>query len=526
MSTDTKRTNKRGSRKPLDVKTPTKSRSKSGSNGDDKPKRKSSKSPSKSKPAGTAKNAKSKKGNSNGNGKKKKGKKKENLPKPPKKEGQTVLRIKLGRPYGMPERAFHRLLHNASWACVLSRHAALMTWYRWKIQNPDWKPGDYYDAPPRRQKVRKGYDEHDLNTRGGAMAPKTLEDRTMYYAACDESPMLAPAVKGCCSREVVGKLKTKTRWDHRGNAKWLWQMPLLHEGRMLSFTNTYSIPLPPNNIVLTYTEDECKVRLKMLDKHSGWKNNEPEVRLLVGDMTNGHRRILRKLVNKDELIPKTSYVTFVENGKTRKDARGKYPDGNWFLCLTYKTPTNAVDCPKERQLVVEPCGGEDDRPFRAYWTDEGGEERSWGIGNGRPYLAQCRRADDKRRAIRSLPRKGHGCRKQASRGKMVSRYMSNLYPKFREQIARDITRLAIRERCGTVVYRKPSEPVKDMSWFAENNAYMNWEDLNSKIERKCLQIEGLHYHVVRVYKKEWITRNKSRKVRKEAEAAEANASSQ
>ena len=413
-----------------------------------------------------------------------------------KKKGVGALVIKLGRPEGMTTRRFHALLHDIANKCAIARNAGVTHWLMWRRANPDWKKGDPYVAPAPLIKVTPRKPKDPTKPRkpptDGPLGPRLFISREISRVMNASVVGVSPSVISCCAQGWQDAFTNKTSYKdkERGyKGRWVWESILLNENSLPNYKNSEIIPVPKQQAKLFYTSDECKIRLPLLSKKSGWRIISPIVRLEVKGMSCGQRRILRNIA---------------DGTLARCDSQLTFARGEWYLNLTYKMPTVGSGLPKDRVLTVEPCGGDDPRPFRLYWTNEDdGEKRTWDVGAGRPLEAEYQRIQAKRRAIKGRPYKGKGCFVQSKRTRPMSDRVTNLCARFRKQTVSDIIKIAIRERCGTIIYREPTIPVRDYTWFAEHDVPMNWEPFTNQLIHRTIFVKGIDCEVVRIGKPEW-----------------------
>lgn len=402
-----------------------------------------------------------------------------------------ILEVKIGRPYQMPERRLRLLLEQARRDCCIARNAAITHWLLWRRQNPTWEPGGHYVPPPRKiARKPKPPKEGAKPPKDPPYAPREFLSREMYNVASAAAPHLNTSVCSSCVQEVNARLRTNTPYNHDGEARWVWQAILSSEVSLPTWRGG-RIPMPRAVAKLTYTDDSCSLRFPLLSKASGYKTLSPVVRLHASDLKAGNRRILNRLANGDLRMADSQIVE-------RK--------GAWYVQLCYEVAVNAVGLSADRMFTVCPSQPDDPRPFVAKWTTEDGRELTWGLGNGKPLVAEYRRVVARRRALRARYSDGcgagHGRKRWYRTIKPLSRYVIDLSSRFTKQTVADIVQLAIRERCGTVVFRQPTGPVKDTGWFAKQDVPFNWTDFESRLGFKC-EVAGLVFEAAKIRMGEW-----------------------
>ena len=405
-----------------------------------------------------------------------------------------ILSVKLGRPRGMPRKRLEALLEQTRRDCCRARNAAVTHWLLWRRQNPTWEPGGDYTPPARKirrsAKRKREQNERAKERKDPAYAPREFLSRELYGVAIEAVPTLNTSVASSCKEEVIVRLKAKTPYNHDGDAEWVWQAILDAEVSLPTWRGG-RIPCPRSVMRLEYTDDHCTLRFPLLSKKSGYRILSPTVNLDVADLTRGKRRILRKLATGEMRLADSQIV----------EAKGK-----WYAQLCYQVPVNAVDLPKDRVLILRPALPDDPRPFTCEWMDEEGHQRHWDMGNGKPLVAEHRRVIARRRAIRHRYSdgcgSGHGRQRWAKSIKPMSRYVVDMCSRFQKQTVADIIKLAIRERCGTILYREPTMPVREHCWFAKHDVPMDWVAFEARLAFKC-EISGLDYDKQRIGMAEW-----------------------
>lgn len=248
--------------------------------------------------------------------------------------------------------------------------------------------------------------------------------------------------------------------------------------------------MPRSNFRLTYTDDRCHIRFPLLSKTSGYRLLSPTVRLHASDLTVGNRRLLRRLAIGEQRVADSQIVE-------RK--------GSWFVQLCYEVPVRAVDLSPDVVLIVRPSLPDDSRPFVLSWP---GEDREvvWQIGNGAPLVNEYRRVVARRRALRHRYKdgcgSGHGKQRWYRSVKPMSRYVLDMCGRFTKQTVADIVATALRNRCGSIIYREPTMPVRNCCWFASHDVPFDWVNFEARLAWKA-EVAGLQYDKQRVGMAEW-----------------------
>jgi len=405
-----------------------------------------------------------------------------------------ILEVKLGRPCQMPERRLRSILEEARRDCCRARNAAITHWLLWRRSNPDWEPGGPYDAPPLKiKRVAKPVDPSKKPSKDPPYAPRAFLSREMYGVAANAVPCLNTSVVSSCAQEVNARLKANTPYNHDGPARWVWQAVLNAEVSLPTWRGG-KIPLPRSVARLTKTDDACTLRIPLLSRKSSMAVISPVVRLHVSDLSVGRRRILSRLASGELRLADSQIVE-------RK--------GTWYVQFCYDVPIDAVDLPTDRVLTVCPSLPGARRPFSLMWIadDEPGDVNCfWGIGNGRPLIAEYRRVVARRRALRARYSdgcgSGHGRKRWYRTIKPLSRCVTDMTSRFTKQTVADIIKKAIEQRCGSILYREPTMPVRNIGWFAKSDVPFDWVSFESRLSFKC-ETHGIEYDKQRIGVAEW-----------------------
>lgn len=401
----------------------------------------------------------------------------------------SILKLKIGRPLNMPAKRLAELLEQGRRDCCRARNATVTHWLLWRKQRPDWKPGDPYDAPEAKIK-RKPADPAKPPPKDSPIGPRLFLSRELYEVATRTAVNLSATVASSCVQEVVDRLKSNTPYNHDGDARWNWQAILNAEVSLPTWRGG-TIPSPKQTATFTYNDHECTLRFPLLSKSSGYATISPTVRLEVGDMSAGHRRLLQRIAS----------------GEIRMaDSNICERDGKWYFNLCYTVPTVVSGLDTERVLTVYPTLPDEKWPFVVTWPTEGTETARWYIGKAKPIVADYRRVVARRRAIRYRysdgTGSGHGKQRWYQTIKPMARYVVDMQARFEKLTCSDIVKLALREKCGTILYREPTMPVRDNSWWAKQDVPFNWTSFDARL-RHAVTKAGLQYEVERIRMGEW-----------------------
>jgi hypothetical protein len=407
-----------------------------------------------------------------------------------------ILALKIGAPIEMPTKRLLSLLEQSRLACCQAKNAAITHWLLWRRAHHAWKPGDEYEAPPLKiNRKSKPADPSKSPPKDPPFAPRQFLSRELYRVAVAAAPKLAANLASSCVQEVVARLKANTPYDHEGAARWVWQAVLASEVSLPTWRGG-TIPAPRANMVLTYDDHQCTLRFALLSKASGYTTLSPTVRLDAGDLSAGNRRLLRKLAD----------GTIRLADSTICERKGK-----WFVNLVYSLPATGSGLSVDRVLTLLPSLPDDRWPFCLTWQD-GEDQRRWLIGNGKPLVAEYRRVQARRRALRFRYRdgagSGHGKGRFFRALRPISRAVQDMQSRFEKQTASDIVKMALREECGAVVYREPTMPVREKCWFASQDMPFNWTSFLGRLKFRA-EKAGLQFSVTRIGMGEWNPKEKA-----------------
>lgn len=408
-----------------------------------------------------------------------------------------ILEVKLGSACGMPTKRLVKLLEGARRDCCKARNAAMLHWYVWRREHPDWEPGVAYEAPA--AKVKRKVNPDAKVPKDSPVGPRLFLSRELYAAAREAAPNLSANVASSCVQEVIARLKSNTPYDHDGEARWVWQAILDHEVNLPTWRNG-RIPMPRKDSVLTYDVDRCALRFPLLSKQSGWKTLSPPVRLLAGSLTRGNRLLLREMA---------------AGSRRMADSQITERKGKWYAQLCYEVPVSAAGADPERIMVLEPAQPEDRMPLLLRWKDADGDDRVWWIGKARPLVAEYRRVVARRRAIRYRYSddcgKGHGRQRWYKSIRPMARAVVDMQARFEKQTVSDIVKFCLRANCGKLVYREPTKPVRERCWFAAVDVPYNWVSFEARLKFKA-ECAGLEYeNRPRMRMAEWLPPEKQKR---------------
>lgn len=395
-------------------------------------------------------------------------------------DGTGVLKVKLGACLSGPTKRM--LADLAEVAAELNRARNLMvrTWERWREDHPDWVPGTV--------KTKRGKDHKET-----PFISYDAHER-MYELARERFGRVAGTLTSTARNEVIDRLKSRLPYDHAGASRFRWEGVLACEVARDCYRGQ-SIPVPNNSAVLCY-EGDCSrdlspgimarvrqcgqsaavLRFPLWSESAGRSVVDVICRLEVRQMSGGNREVLRK----------------VARGEWKfKDSEVVCRDGKWFLHLTYQQPRQDLGLPKERPAVLELYPADALKPMKVSCAAEGdGRPFLWSLGKAATLEAEHRRLDVRRRVLRDRYRgaganRGHGKAKFFAKLRPATREVGYTDRKFSEDLVSEAVKFCVRFRCGTLVYREPTMPLRQSSWFGARKINFDWTAFLTRLRHKC-----------------------------------------
>lgn len=394
--------------------------------------------------------------------------------KAPAKEGLVgLLKLKLGSCCTMPSARLQADLHDMALACRTVRNRAARWWQRWREDHPN------FDGP-------------------GLLPSEAAKER--YAAMCLEARSLATVTVASCVKGVDEHLTARMPRNHDGEARYRWQAVLWGEVN-LDTSRTLEIPLHNRLVRLCYTgrmctpatgtvgsqvarfgESSCVLGFQLFSLESGRRERNPIVRLEVGQLSAGNRRVLAQIA-RGEWPHRDSKLKFREGRRQG--------EGDWFLHLVYRQPRIDLGLDKARIATLEALPPTAERPFRIGMPGE----RPWELGF--PGLAREHERLERRRAsLRRRYREGGSGGYGHGRGRVEagiaphSRALQDLRERCVKLVVADVLKFCRTRDCGSLVYVEPSLPIRGQSWFSGRDVCFDWTAFLTRLEHKC-QLHGV-----------------------------------
>lgn len=284
-------------------------------------------------------------------------------------------------------------------------------------------------------------------------------------------PMLAAQINTYLNAKVDWRTKTK---DEKGKQRKRSDAILSYEDRIPCFT-AMEIPVHNEQCDLTMG-DELTLKIKRVTRDVEYV----QVKLSLRRIGPAIKTILHELTRKERKL---------SDSKILKTSKGWF----WYLPVGFEQSA----CDPEKEITLKPIVPENDGdPERPFVVSSGSHKRN--IGDGRYLRRQTLRIES---AIKQVgyrykqQRKGagHGRKKIDQSLSRRRRTLSNCVDECRRRMILDAVNYARRNEAGTVIYRKPSGPVKEKCWFDVNGLTWDWtrfeSDLKNSLAKHGIQLK-------------------------------------
>lgn len=380
-----------------------------------------------------------------------------------------LISVKLGRADNMPTRHMRNLLEQASVGVCLAKNRMVESW---------------------------------IAGSRAAADDKFYWDKALYHTARDVVPELNTKIISACLKHVRTSLKTKIAWNAESRAGYRWKAVLAYDQRSPWWRNGI-IPVQCQDARISYqgmVNRPCRLvstresashhalfMLPILSNASGAKTQQLICLLRVGDLTKGHREIIRKICDPAESAWRMTDSLLVQK------------NGDWILRLNYSLPDVALD--SDRILTIKPNAVKAGDVLRMCYPDGGSRD----FGDGNFYVTEFHRLGDHRKLLNRKQRicpPGHGRQRIYDDRAPLTRRQRHITDEVLKTLVADIHRAAVKHNCGTVLYREPSLGLRKFDWFAKRRVTFPWDDLRSRLKAK-LELSGMVLDCKRVKKAEW-----------------------
>ncbi len=381
-----------------------------------------------------------------------------------------LISVKLGRADNMPTRHMRKLLDQASADVCLAKNRMVETW---------------------------------MAASRTATEDKFQWNKSFYHAARAVAPELNSKIISACMKHVRESLTTKIAWNSESRLGYRWKAVLAYEQRAPWWRNGI-IPVQCQDARISYqgmpnrkggfkvrdlesAKHNALFRLPLLSHNSGARDLGIVCLLRIGDLSKGHREIIRKICDPGE----STWLM--------KDSLLVHKDNDWILRLNYALPDQVLD--SDRVLTVKPNSVDAGNVLRMFYPDGGWRD----FGDGNLYVAEFHRLGDRKKILNRKQRirpPGHGKQRIYDDRRPITRRQQHITDSVIKNIVSDIHRAAVKHDCGAVLYREPSLGLRKFDWFAKRRVTFPWDDFRSRLQAK-LDLSGIKLDCKRVKKAEW-----------------------
>lgn len=312
----------------------------------------------------------------------------------------------------------------------------------------------------------------------GAKGKEPVESTKLYRYVVDLVPELSAINVSAACQMVTSNLSAKMDWRKQDGEK---GKQLKRQDAVLAYDDR-----PPYLTALQMQMHYSQVRLTVGDDITAvikpLRNAPLQFTVSGRRLPARYRKWLAEMASGKRKLP-CSYLAWNDN------------KSQWYWYVSVSLESSDAD--PSRQAVLTPNHDANDRPFRLLFDDS----RPWGVGDGRYLKAQTARLVGLRKQIgwryRNGNGAGHGRKKIDAAVRKRRLQQRNVNDEFRRRMINDIARQCKRRQCGVLVYRKPSNPVKEVLWFAEAGVEFDWTrfetDLKNVLARHGIAVKRDKY---------------------------------
>lgn len=378
----------------------------------------------------------------------------------------------------MPTRRSQKMLREVADGCRVSRNAMACYLEAWHRENPDAKK----------------------------VAPKEIA-KQMYYYGRAASPNINSTLISACRKQVIKDFKAHVAYNHpaRKRYRYKWQAIRGFELSRQCFTKddvpvlTQDARIVLNGMgtgkcsgeLLDRGKSSCILWAPLFSRVAGFEQKGIIARLGLrtldaghgGDKEEGRRKVVERICRGEWEMCQSRLV---------------FRDDKWFLRLSYKRPAINHWLNVDNVATVVPGIGKDSKwPFWIIFPDGS----TLGLGFGKPYKAEWERLSIRRKSIRRRHRdglgKGHGKGGFYKHIKPYERAGRDMQDRFVKTAMAFLVKQLIANDCGSLMYREPTMPAREHTWFAKNSLPMNWTEFESFMRWKA-ELNTIAYEKERI----------------------------
>ena len=430
----------------------------------------------------------------------------------------------------------------------IARNALERRFERWHEDNPAWQPtrifsrdgellttkrGDprvFNECLPRLYRDKPGapFVPADVLAKS-VLASKQAKERgdklaiegdagsmLLYHHFREVAPEIAAKIGSACVQKVMARLQLPMPYNHDGKSQWRWQAIMMNEVARDTFRGL-EIPVPMQDGCVCYDghathrlspgimqaidqhgKSGCVVYFTLFGNSSGREKKGVLCRLHVGNLSAGHRGLLRKIVlGMDGFKAADSNLVYHDRGK---------PDDGWYLHLTYHRPTEDHSLLPENVARLDAVIGDDAalpnaKPFTIERMmtqmmmklddDNGNPPKAprWTLGDAKVLEYQHRAYEMRVKTLRhrskdeNQGRYGHGKRSFYAKVRPAGDAQRNLAKRFRDKLVSEIFRFCLRFHCGVLEYTEPRST--QGTWFGKRRISFAWERFSASLKYKA-----------------------------------------
>jgi len=410
----------------------------------------------------------------------------------PAKDRTAVFRFKVGACMTGPTKRLVADLDHIAAQLNRIRNSSIRLWVRYKEDHPE-------------------FTEHCIDN-GVA---KLLRDNAAVIA-----PEIAAKLRNAAGdTDVTNHLKAKLPYTHRDqfpdtSAKYRWQAILANEvsppsfrqsniyvptqNSCLAYNGSYSDPSMRHRLLPFGADASCLLAFPLFSRDSGREHRLIVCRLIVRRLTQGHKRLLQKVISGDSW--KYCDSTLIKE------------DGVWYFNLTYRQPPQhlGLDVNNVATLFMDAPNAE--RPFRIVFnlpeSQWASANMGWRLGDGRMLTNHYHRLNKRRLQMKDTYKGNAGADRAHGRRRFFRNFVPlrkgthRLQKVFCFNMIDKILEFCKRNNCGQIIYREPGMGLRKLSWLAARNVPFDWTRFEAMLTDRA-KFNGIELKVARIGTKDW-----------------------
>lgn len=425
-----------------------------------------------------------------------------------------LITIKLGSPVNMTRRRMEAMLNTVVEGMNRAKNAAVSHWFVKNQATPNeflWKATEAYaigrDVSPEvsSQIIASAIDEVNSYLNGDSKRKKVSigpKKKRKANAKRKRQPDAAAAKKKVWKekdkewQDILSHKRPVSTPKHKGssiplrsaNLRIGWDGSFMCKSRTTRGNKETGVESVSTVKPMTSRdmdcESSCVVTFPLLSSKSGCKVKSPIVRLLVGKLSAGQKKILKRLMDP------TDTLGFGDSKLTRDEDTGE-----WFLRLFYSDITHrdaralrsdlsdAAEVPTVTLTLNAPDRAD---PFIIVLPD--GSKRHPRIGKSYEHIYRynaSRKAVLRERNKNRGPGSGHGADRFYARTRPYSRGWSNHQDMTEKLVIADVIKAAKDVGAARIAFRMPAEFLKNRDWFGSRGLPWSWKEFGARMKTKA-----------------------------------------